>query len=59
MNNEGKNIEIEILLKEGKYNFAEKNILESIDNANIKQVEDENNTHYCCKNYIELLLISK
>lgn len=48
--------EIRKRIQNKEYNVAEGELLELINRANTKEIEDENNTHYSFNNYIETLL---
>lgn len=59
MNSEQQMKDVKGLLKAGEYDLAEELLLSLISEAEIKQVIDNTNTHFCCKNYIELMLVNK
>lgn len=53
------NVNIKIikeLVQDKKYTEAENMLLSTIQEAKVKNVEDENNTHYCFNSYIESLM---
>lgn len=49
-------IEIKKIIQNKEYSVAEEKLLSLISTATVKNIEDENNTHYSFNNYIETLL---
>ena len=49
-------IKIKKIIQNKEYSVAEEKLLSLISTATVKNIEDENNTHYSFNNYIETLL---
>jgi Tetratricopeptide repeat. len=56
MNYQEKMQEINKMMKEKKFDEAEKELKNIIEKSSIKNVEDETHTHICFENYIQFLL---
>lgn len=59
MNYEQQMKEVKKLIKNNEYNLAEAMLLSMLEETDIKDVDNGENTYYCCKNNIEWNLLTK